>query len=200
MGRKLALELGLPYINTGLMYRAVARRALDGGVDVGDGGQLSDLARSIHFELDRSTRPPELSIDGRAPERSLFSEEVEAIVSLVARHPSVREVMRREQRALGRAGCVMEGRDIGTAVFPDAAVKFFLSATPDIRAMRRERERGGVGSVAWGVAVRDALDARTNPFIPGPDAHVIDTSLTSADQVFAQVERTVRLSLRRASR
>ena len=99
---------------------------------------------------------------------ALTSRKVEDIVSTTSAHLGVRAVMRRVQRRLGAGGCVMEGRDIGTVVFADADVKIFLSAKPRERARRRTRERGQEQAAA--VARRDALDSRTNPLEPAPDA------------------------------
>lgn len=99
--------------------------------------------------------------------------------------------MRIEQRRLGVGGSVMEGRDIGTVVFPDADVKIFLSAQPVVRAKRREEERGGGDEVAAAVAERDALDARTNPLAPTPEAVVLDTTSLDRDQVLAAAVRVV---------
>ena len=93
--------------------------------------------------------------------------------------------MRAEQRRLGAGGCVMEGRDIGSVVFPDADVKIFLSALPKERARRRNRERGPARAVADAVARRDALDSRTNPLEPAPDAMVLDTTRLSPKRVLA---------------
>jgi cytidylate kinase len=190
LARALARELRLPYVNTGLMYRALAGRSREGGVEPHDEIRLAQLARAMTFSLDEGD-PPELSIDGRAPDASLSSPEVEAVVSEVARHPSVRAVMRAAQRELGLDGSVMEGRDIGTVVFPDAPVKIFLSAPEQVRAGRRVAERGGGAEVARAVANRDALDARTNPLVPAPDARVIDTTSLGPKEVLAEALRII---------
>lgn len=187
LARELASRLGLAYINTGAMYRALAERALAKRVNADDGEKLAALAEEISFSMGSSgPAGEELWIDGKPPSPSLSSPQVEAVVSRVSRHAPVREVMRREQRHLGVGGCVMEGRDIGTLVFPDADLKIFLSAEPVVRARRRERERGGGGRVGDAVATRDALDARTNPFVPAPDSHVLDTTTLSREQVLAE--------------
>src|SRR5207249_1148277 len=129
----LARALGVPYVNTGLMYRAVAARALEQGVGPDDERGLAAIARSLRFELSAGPSP-ELVIDGRSPGPELTSGDVEAVVSEVASHPEVRAELREAQRVLGRGGGVTEGRDIGTVVFPDADVKIFLSASPQVRA------------------------------------------------------------------
>jgi cytidylate kinase len=188
LSRRLADELGLTYLNTGTMYRAVARAALEHGVDVDDGVGLAELARGMRFEVDPAASPPSLLVDGRNPEEELARAEVEAVVSAVARHPELRSVLREEQRRLGSGGAVVEGRDIGTVVFPHADVKVFLHADPAERAARRRMERGDPDQgMAEALARRDALDARVNPFVPAPDASVVDTSGREADEVFRQV-------------
>ena len=120
LAHRLAAELRLPYVNTGLMYRALALRAHREGVSTEDASALERLARAQRFELDSSVRPPELRIDGEPPEAALTSAEVESSVSAVSRHPEVRAVLRQEQRRLAAGGAVMEGRDIGSVVAPDA--------------------------------------------------------------------------------
>ncbi|MEX2420335.1 MAG: (d)CMP kinase, partial [Actinomycetota bacterium] len=165
LARRLATELDLPYINTGLMYRALALRALLHGVAQDDADALGELAAAIGFELDERARPPELLIDGRAPGPELISPEVESSVSQVSAHPSVRMVFRGEQRRLAAGGAVMEGRDIGTVVAPDASLKLYLVAHPIQRAGRRADERDEeTEAVAESLDERDTQDAQTNPF------------------------------------
>jgi CMP/dCMP kinase len=195
LARELARRLGLPYVNTGLMYRAVAADALARGVAPQDASRLAAIAADLGFSL-RSSAPAELLIDGEEPARNLTSKEVEAIVSQVARHPQVRSVMRRAQRALGARGCVMEGRDIGTVVFADADVKIFLSAAPEVRVKRRERERGEGPEVGESVVRRDSLDAKTNPLEPAGDAHVLDTTRLGPGEVLSEALTLVRAVLR----
>jgi cytidylate kinase len=198
LARRLAEELGLIYLNTGTMYRAVARAALDHGVDVDDGVGVAELARRMSFEIDRSASPPSLLVEGRRAEEELERADVEAVVSAVARHPEVRSVLREEQRRLGSEGAVVEGRDIGTVVFPNADVKVFLQADPVERAARRQEERGDPDpALAEALARRDALDSRVNPFVPADDATLVDTSGRQADEVFHQVRALVRAALGR---
>jgi cytidylate kinase len=196
LARALARALGLPYVNTGLMYRAVASRALAREVDPDDEATLADIAARTRFELGQGDIP-EVLIDGADPDASLATHEVESIVSAAARHPAVRRVLRERQRALGEGGGVMEGRDIGTVVFPDADVKIFLSADPGVRAVRRVRERRArkVDRVARAVAERDVLDRRTNPLEPAPDAHVLDSTRLKQEEVLAEALRIVREAL-----
>lgn len=195
LARALAAELGLPYVNTGLMYRAVAFKAHLAGVEPDDGEALADIARATRFELDPNVRPPELTIDGEPPAAELSSPEVESSVSAVARHPQVRAVLRQEQRRLAAGGAVMEGRDIGTVVAPGADLKLFLEANPDERAGRRAFERDDDRSrTAEALETRDELDARTNPLVPARDAVVLDTTRTRPRDV---LERALALARER---
>ncbi|MGH2997638.1 MAG: (d)CMP kinase [Gaiellaceae bacterium] len=192
LARALAQELGLPYINTGLMYRSVAASALRAGADPADAGALAALARELRFSLGEGG-PPALRIDGGPDADELTSADVESVVSLVARHAEVRAVLRAEQRRLGAGGSVMEGRDIGTVVFPDADVKLFLRAEPDERAARRQTERGSEDpALAQALERRDALDARTNPLVPAEDARLVDTTGRGPDEVLEEVLGLVR--------
>jgi cytidylate kinase len=191
---RLAAALGWPYVNTGVMYRAVARRALDRRVDPDDGPALAELARGIRFSLSNA-HPPALLVDGGPPDPSLEAADVEDVVSRVARHPEVRAVLRAEQRRLGAGGCVMEGRDIGTAVFPDADVKIFVVASPEVRARRRAEERGGEPRAGEAVARRDALDSVTNPLAPSAGALVLDTTDLDPDRAVERALEFVRETL-----
>jgi cytidylate kinase len=185
LARRLAEVLALPYLNTGLMYRALTLRAPAAGVDADDGPGLAALAREMKFDLDLSLRPPELTIDGSAPDPDVTSPEVESRVSHVARHPEVREVLRAEQRRLAAGGAVVEGRDIGTIVAPAADVKLFLGADERERIARRTTERPDVvAEVGRELSRRDALDAGTNPLVPAADAVAIDTTGMDPDAVF----------------
>jgi CMP/dCMP kinase len=193
LAHRLAAELGLPYVNTGLMYRALALRAHRERVSPEDAPALERLARGIRFELDSSVRPPDLRIDGEAPQAALTSAVVESSVSEVSSHPEVREVLRREQRRLAVDGAVMEGRDIGTVVAPDADLKLFLRAHPEERVVRRALERDNdPARVARALGTRDRRDARTNPFVPAPDAIVLDTTELSPDEVAQRALALVR--------
>jgi cytidylate kinase len=194
LGRMLAEALGLAYLNTGQMYRAVTARALATGASPDDGLRLGALAGQLRFELDRSAAPPELTIDGEPPGPELIAGEVESTVSLVSRHPEVRSVLAREQRRLGSEGAVVEGRDIGTVVFPDADVKLFLDVNPAVRAARRlaEREPQTGSRLAEDLARRDTLDARTNPLEAAADAVVLHNEGRTPEAVLAEALAVVR--------
>ena len=181
LARGLARALHVPYINTGLMYRAVAAASIGSRVDPDDAERLVDLARGLRFSV-RGEDPPELQVEGYGP-ADLTTPDVESRVSLVSRHPAVRMVMRDRQRGLGDHGAVMEGRDIATVVFPDAPLKLFLVADPDRRAGRRADERGRAeDAVRTALQQRDARDARITPLEPAPGAVVIDTTDLSIEQ------------------
>ena len=177
LARGLAETLGLPYVNTGIMYRALTLAALDAGLDPDDGPSLAGLMSRLRFGMSNGD-PPEIEVEGSPASPALESERVEAEVSHVARHPQVRALMREGQRALGMPRAVVEGRDIGTVVFPDAPLKFFLIAEPGTRVARRASQRGAAdqADVEEALRRRDARDARVNPFEPAPDAIVLDTS------------------------
>jgi cytidylate kinase len=199
VSRTLATRLGLPYVNTGLMYRALAARALSSGTDPEDGPALRALALAIRFALSPDG-VRELTVEGGPPGPDLSSPRVEAIVSAVSRHPPVRAVMREAQRRLGAPGAVMEGRDIGSVVFPDADAKLFVWADPQVRVRRRSEERGDgeeTEEMARALARRDALDAETNPPVPALGAVVLDTTTLSPDEAVERALRVVREALAR---
>jgi cytidylate kinase len=203
VSRTLAERLGLPYVNTGLMYRALTSRALATGTDPDDAPALARIAGELRFDLDGHGTSGGLLIGGSPPGPDLSAPAVEDIVSAVSRHPAVRSVMRAAQRRLGAGGSVVEGRDIGSVVFPDADVKLFVWARPEVRVARRREERrngtpsGDEGAVAEALTRRDALDARTSPLRPAPGAIVIDTTELSAGEVAAEALRIVERALGR---
>lgn len=201
LARRLAQTLDLPYLNTGLMYRALTLQALQRGIDPDDADGLAALAREITFDLDWRVRPPELTIDGSRASEQLQSADVESTVSRVARHPHVREVLRAEQRRLSERGGVVEGRDIGTVVAPHADVKLYLQAAQSERISRRINERSAPAEpLGDALSARDALDARTNPLRPADDAVAIDTTGMTSDQVYEKALATIRARLAQRGR
>ena len=190
LARRLALELRLPYVNTGSMYRALTLEALRLDVDLDDGSALAELMTTLEFTLSPE-EPRELWIDGAPPGAALEAQSVEAHVSRVAEHPEVRAAMRLAQRLLGEGGAVMEGRDIGSVVFPDAPVKLFLTAAPQERAGRRVVDRAHEDA-AGALHERDRRDARVNPLAPTPDADVLDTSRLDVEATVAAALELVR--------
>jgi cytidylate kinase len=193
LARGLAEALGLPYVNTGIMYRALTLAALDQSVDPDDGAALARLMSTLRFSLSTGV-PAEIEVEGSAPTPALVSERVEGEVSHVARHPEVRALMREGQRALGLPGAVVEGRDIGSVVFPDAPVKLFLTAEPDKRGERRAEQRGvaDTDEVEQALLRRDTRDAKVNPFEPAADAIVLDTSDRTIDDTLRAAIAIVR--------
>lgn len=198
LARRLALELGLPYVNTGLMYRAVTLEAVRRGVDPSDAETLTRIAAALRFDLDLGLRPPELRIEGAPPDPELSSPEVERIVSQVSAHPALRSVLRDRQRRLGSSGAVMEGRDIGSVVFPDATVRVVLEAGASERAARRALERDAhQPEVSTAIAERDAQDERN---VPPVEADLeVDSTHLGPDEVHAIVLAEVRRRVAGAS-
>jgi CMP/dCMP kinase len=191
LSRALAEALGLAYVNTGSMYRALTGAALRAGVDLDDEAALLRVIEGLRFTL-RDGSPPELEVEGWTLEE-LTAPEVEIQVSRTARHPEVRRVMRMLQRGFGQGeGAVMEGRDIGTVVFPEAPVKIFLTADPDARGSRRLAERSPDRAIVRALHERDEQDARVNPLEPAADATVIDTTDLTTVQTLARALELIR--------
>jgi cytidylate kinase len=191
VARRLAERLGFRYLDTGAMYRALTWLAMKRGFDLGDGERLGQLAREQPVELAAGGR---VGIDGTDVTASIRETRVDRMVSVVAKHPQVREVMRERQRQLAREGdAVIEGRDIGTVVAPDAEVKVYLVADTQVRAKRRLKERPDMGSteaLATDLRLRDERDAAQ--MRAAPDAQQIDTTGLEVDEVVAQIEQLVR--------
>jgi cytidylate kinase len=195
VARALARRLGVQYLDTGAMYRAVTWLALHRGVDLSDEAAVGGLAEScdLHVGLD------EVLVDGHDVTREIREAVVTRAVSIVAAHSRVRAEMRRRQRAWGeeRAGGVIEGRDIGTVVFPDAVAKLFLTADPRVRAERRVAETGGdVDAIEAQIAERDRLDSTRadSPLSESSDATVIDTSRRTVDDVVSAIVELIESS------
>jgi cytidylate kinase len=179
LARALAVELDLPYVHTGSMYRALTAEAIRRGVAPDDEEGLLRLTDRSRFRIAGSI-PRALEVEGYA-EEELTAPSVERTVSEVSAHPRVRAWMRDAQRELGARGAVMEGRDIGSIVFPDARIKIYLDAHTTDRSERRAGEREGpAAEVASDLAARDRIDAHTNPFSPVAGATVIDTGRLDA--------------------
>lgn len=141
LARRVAAELGLTYIDTGAMYRTVTLEALERGLDPGDASAVARLAETLDIRLEAGGHGTRVTCGGRDVSEAIRRPEVSAATSRIADNPGVRQALVRQQQALGRAGgVVMEGRDIGTVVFPDADHKFYVDAAPEERARRRYRE------------------------------------------------------------
>ena len=188
VARTLATRLGFRYLDTGAMYRALTWFALTEDVSLEDGAALGELARRepVSFENDR------VFIHGEDVTEEIRLPRIDRVVSSVARHPDVREVMRERQRELGSHGdAVIEGRDIGTVVCPDADVKVYLVADAAERARRRVVDRPEIGeeALATDLRLRDERDAAQMQ--AAPDAQEIDTTELSIEEVVARIEQLV---------
>ncbi len=185
VAKALADRLGFHYLDTGAMYRALTWLALREGVTLDDGPALEALAGAHPVVFDDTGR---VSIDGADVTTRIREPEIDAAVPVVARHPEVREVMRRRQRELGRAGdSVIEGRDIGVVVVPEAELKIWLVADPAVRATRRHAEREGVeaADLADELRRRDARDAANTH--RAPDAVEVDTTDLTLEEVVDRI-------------
>jgi CMP/dCMP kinase len=193
VARRLAERLGFRYLDTGAMYRALTWLAMRRGLPLGDGEPLGDLARSNPVIFDEGGR---VWIAGTDVTASIRRSDIDRNVPAVARHPAVREVMRERQRELGHHGdVVIEGRDIGTVVAPDAEVKIYLIADPTVRARRRQVERPDIGgdALATDLRLRDQSDAAR--MRPADDADQIDTTDLQVDDVVTRIEELVQQRL-----
>jgi cytidylate kinase len=197
---RLAKKFGYVNLESGAMYRALALQAMEQNVSLDDGDALRQLADRTVIDLEPGGEGNRVLLDGRDVSRRMRDADVTAAASRVSIHPQVREVMVKRQRALGQdGGVVMEGRDIGTAVFPNADVKIFLDADQNVRAERRVVQAGlrsadDTQRVMAELAVRDQRDRTraASPLVPAPDAVHIDTTHKSIDDVVAEVEQLVR--------
>ena len=192
VARAVAGRLGAVNLNTGAAYRAAALLAIREGANLDDGSRLAGLASRVGLDPDGAR------IDGvRVPEPDLRAPEVSAAASKVSAHPELREVLLPVQRAAAeqarrRGGAVVEGRDIGTVVLPDAELKVYLSAAPEERARRRATQTGKEGEldrIQKAIARRDRQDSEreVSPLKPAPDAVVLDTTALSLDEVISRV-------------
>lgn len=196
MAKLLATRLGYVYLDTGALYRAVAWKVRQRGLNSEDRASVAALLPKTKVEMVCAEGSMRALVDGQDVTGELRTPEVTACASVVSAIPAVREWLLPVQRAIGAAGAVVaEGRDIGTTVFPSADVKFFLEADADIRAVRRHQELVAAGrrvalkDTRQDLSSRDSRD-RTRavaPLVPAPDAQLIDTTATSADQVVDQM-------------
>lgn len=190
VARAVAARCGLGYLDTGAMYRSVAFAALHGGVAPDDAEVVANLARNMELSIDIDGT---VIVDGIDATIEIRGPEVTRAVSIVAANPAVREEMRSRQRrwAAEHGGGVMEGRDIGTVVFPDARLKVYLDASPEVRAERRSKEVAELSyeTVATDLARRDALDSSrsADPLRTADDAVVIDTSDLTVEQIVDRI-------------
>jgi cytidylate kinase len=185
VGRALAERLGLRYLDTGAMYRGVAFAALRRGIDPGELDPVGDIVTDLELEVDDES----ITVDGVDATIEIRGPEVTRAVSLVAANPAVRTELRRRQRewADQHGGGVIEGRDIGSVVFPEADLKVYLTAAPEVRAARRSKEVADLDyeTVARDIARRDALDQGRDdsPLTEAAGAVVVDTTDRPVDAI-----------------
>ncbi len=196
VARTIASRLRYRHVDSGAMYRAVAWKAQHEGIDLADADRVADLAERAAFELDGQIR-----IDEHDVTAAIRTPEIDAAAAIVARHPRVRAVLVDRQRGYGTDGAiVMEGRDIGTVVFPSADVKVYLDASPEERARRRKHDPTHAAGREAAAAVAQALDARdrsdrtraASPLTKADDAVCIDTTDLTIDQVVERVMGMIR--------
>jgi cytidylate kinase len=201
VSRVVAERLHYRHVDTGAMYRAVAWLARETGLDLENAEPIAELARRASIRSDR-----QVEIDGHDVTAAIRTPEIDKAAAIVAQHAPVREVLVARQRDCGReGGIVMEGRDIGTVVFPDADVKFYLDASPEERARRRAadsahaagRTAAAITDVAKALADRDRVDTtrRTSPLTKADDAIYIDTTGMAIDDVVARVMAEIDVKL-----
>jgi cytidylate kinase len=190
VARALAERLHFRYLDTGAMYRALTWLAMQRGIDLGDAAALERLARAEPVMFDDEGR---VWIAGTDVTSSIREQRIDRMVPVVARHPSVREVMRERQRELGREGdVVIEGRDIGTVVAPAAEVKVYLVADREERAKRRMADRPGIGADALATDLKARDDKDAERMRPAEDAQQIDTTNLRVEDVVERIEALVR--------
>lgn len=196
---RLARKLGYVNLESGAMYRALALKAIEKDASFDDEPALVKLAEGSRIQLEPTLGGNRTLLDGRDVSLRIRERDVTEAASRVSVHPKVREWMVSHQRAMGAAGgVVMEGRDIGTKVFPDADLKIFLDADPVVREQRRMAQQKISGDVAAAVAAdlreRDRRDRTraTSPLVAAPDAVIINSTAMSEDDVLQRVEELVR--------
>ena len=200
LGRMLARALNLLYIDTGSMYRAVALAVMESGVNATDDVAVGSLAARIDIDLQGDPEALRVTLDGRDVTETIRGEDVTQMSSVISAIPEVRRAMVARQRELGRRGAVLNGRDIGTVVFPEADVKIFLTAKAEERAQRRfaeEREHDSKVDFAETLADMTERDRRDSTRADSPlkiaeDAIVIDSTGLSIQEVFERMMAAVR--------
>jgi cytidylate kinase len=196
VGRRVAQALGLPFVDSGLMYRAITRLAAERGIDPRDSSAVADLSRSVDIKIDGErvwANSVELT-------EGIYDSDYADALPLVSANPEVRQALVEQQRQMGASGVVMAGRDIGTIVFPEAEHKFFLTASLDEKVRRRAAQFERRGERADEEAMRKEVEARDRvdteravaPLRPAPDAVVIDTDHLDVDRVVDRILEHIR--------
>ena len=188
VARQVSTATGLRYLDTGAMYRCVALEVQNTATDPNDADTVGKIAREVSVVIERDAA----KLNGVDVSSEIRSSEINAIVSVIAAHTPVRDAMREQQRRWIQAqkGGVVEGRDIGTVVFPDAILKVFLTASPEVRAERRVGQTGGdIKAVAASIAERDHLDSTRldSPLRPSDGSVIVDSSNRTIEEVVAEI-------------
>ncbi len=188
VARQVSTATGLRYLDTGAMYRCVALEVQNTATDPNDADAVGKIAREVSVVIERDAA----KLNGVDVSSEIRSSEINAIVSVIAAHTPVRDAMREQQRRWIQAqqGGVVEGRDIGTVVFPDAILKVFLTASPQVRAERRVGQTGGdIEAVAASIAERDHLDSTRldSPLRPSEGSVIVDSSNRTIEEVVAEI-------------
>ena len=188
VARQVSTATGLRYLDTGAMYRCVALEVQNTATDPNNADAVGKIARDVNIVIERDAA----KLNGVDVSTEIRTSEINAIVSIIAAHTPVRDAMREQQRQWIQAhkGGVVEGRDIGTVVFPDAILKVFLTASPEVRAERRVGQTGGdVKAVAASIAERDHLDSTRldSPLRPSLGSVIVDSSNRSIEEVVAEI-------------
>jgi cytidylate kinase len=188
VARQVSTATGLRYLDTGAMYRCVALEVQNTATDPNNADAVGKIARDVNVVIERDAA----KLNGVDVSTEIRTSEINAIVSIIAAHTPVRDAMREQQRQWIQAqkGGVVEGRDIGTVVFPDAILKVFLTASPEVRAERRVGQTGGdIKAVAAGIAERDHLDSTRldSPLRPSQGSVIVDSSNRSIEEVVAEI-------------
>lgn len=200
LGRMLASALKLLYIDTGSMYRAVALATIEADIDPSDKEAVTALANKIEIDLKGDPESLSVLLNGRDVTDQIRTERVTEMSSIVSTIPGVRHAMVERQRAFGKRGAVLNGRDIGTVVFPDADVKFFLTAVPEERAERRYKEdqMTAHSSTTYAETLADMIERdrrdstrADSPLKVAEDAIVVDSTGKSIQEVFEEMMRRI---------
>jgi len=196
VARMLAERLGLAYVDSGATYRAAALKVLQSGAALDDQNEVGQIVSSAEIQFLPGNRQPQVLLDGRDVTAEIRSSEVTLAAARVSRLPQVRKKLIGLQRSLvAGPGVVMEGRDIGTVVFPEAPLKIFLKADPEERAQRRIEQNHRLGRPSTlkdtisEISNRDRLDAerKVSPLVAAEDAHAIDSTHLTAEQVVEEI-------------
>jgi cytidylate kinase len=188
VARQVSTATGLRYLDTGAMYRCVALEVQNTATDPNNAEAVGKIARNVKVVIERDAA----KLNGVDVSTEIRTSEINAIVSIIAAHTPVRDAMREQQRQWIQAqkGGVVEGRDIGTVVFPDAILKVFLTASPEVRAERRVGQTGGdIKAVAASIAARDHLDSTRldSPLRPSQGSVIVDSSNRTIEEVVAEI-------------